>query len=169
MKNIIETNVLPNLGKIEQWAKKGATSKEIAKKLGIAYSTLRKYIKKGEEGDERYKELAESFARGCAVSDDEVEAALFKRACGITAEETRTERVIDKRTGEVTKESIITTQRYFPPDPTSAMFWLTNRRGDKWAYKPKDNAAEEQEESGVVVLAPVMPNPGHPEGGGGDG
>ena len=53
-KSKYETHVLPNLDKITAWAEAGATIKEIAGKLKIAYSTLRKYVDLGQDGDERY-------------------------------------------------------------------------------------------------------------------
>ena len=60
--------------------------------------------------------------------------------------------------------------KFIPPDPTSAMFWLTNRRPDRWKYKPEPVGDDEDEGSGVVMLAPVMENPGPPaqDGGGED-
>ena len=56
-KSKYETHVLPNLDKIIKWAKDGATAKEIAANLHIAYSTFRKYLDEGQEGDERYAAL----------------------------------------------------------------------------------------------------------------
>lgn len=69
-KSKYETHVLPNLERIETWARDGATAKDIAAKLKIAYSTLRKYIDLGQEGDERYTALSEAFAQACAVADE---------------------------------------------------------------------------------------------------
>lgn len=162
-KSKYETHVLPNLDRIETWAKAGATAKDIAAKLKIAYSTLRKYIDLGQEGDGRYMALSEAFARGCEVSDDAIETALFNRAHGIEYEEKTFERVLDKSTG--TYEEVCTKRvtKFIPPDPTSAMFWLTNRRPDRWRYKPEPVEDDESEGSGVVLLSPVMENPGPPD------
>ena len=68
-------------------------------------------------------------------------------------------------------ELVTTTNKVIPPDPTSAMFWLTNRQPGKWSYKPQEEPEEDEDGSGVVVLAPVMENPGPPDqdGGAGDG
>lgn len=158
-----ESHIAPNLEKIEQWAKKGATSKDIAKKLHIGYTTMRNYILAAEGGDERYRGLMDAFARGCQVSDDEIETALFKRARGMEYTERTVERVLNKRTMEY--EEVCTKQvtRYYPPDPTSCMFWLTNRRPDRWQYRRKEQEAETSEGTGVVVIPPVMDNPGPPE------
>jgi hypothetical protein len=170
-KSKYETHVLPNLDKIEAWAKAGATAKDIAAKLKIAYSTLRKYIDLGQDGDERYAALSEAFARGCEVSDDAIETALFDRARGIKYEERTFERVLNKSTGAYEEVCTKRVTKFIPPDPTSAMFWLTNRRPDRWKYKPEPTEDDENEDSGVVLLSPVMENPGPPvtEGGGAGG
>ena len=42
--NKYESHIKPYLLEIEKWAGKGATEKEIAGKLGVSYSTLRKHI-----------------------------------------------------------------------------------------------------------------------------
>lgn len=150
-KNKYETHVLPNLEKITAWAKDGATAKEIASKLKIAYSTFRKYLDEGEKGDERYTALSEAFAQACVVADDEVEAALYKRACGIEYIETKREQKLD-RLGNVV-ELVTTTNKFIPPDPTSAMFWLANRRPGRWSYKP--DGGGEGSEGGVAFLPQV--------------
>lgn len=155
-KSKYETHVLPYLERIAAWAEKGATAKEIAGKLNIAYSTFRKYLDEGRQGDERYAALAAAFAQACEVPDDAVEAALFKRACGIEYTEVRKEEVLDRKTG---RRETLTTKitKYIPPDPTSAMFWLANRRREKWSYKPEGGG--ESEGTGVVELAPVDVEP----------
>lgn len=164
-KNKYETHVLPNLERITAWAREGATAKEIAGKLRIAYSTFRKYLDAGEKGDGRYEALSAAFAQACAVADEQVEAALFRRACGYQYEEVTVEDKLDR-------DGIVHTltkrvKRDIPPDPTSAMFWLANRRPDRWKYKPEAEAGDRDDEGGVVLLTPVMDNPGPPEAGGG--
>ena len=168
-KSKYETHVLPNLERIEKWAKEGATAKDIAAKLKIAYSTLRKYIDLGQDGDGRYTALSDAFARGCEVSDDAIETALFNRAKGIEYEEQTFERGLNKQTGLYEEVCTKRVTKFIPPDPTSAMFWLTNRRPDRWKYKPEPVGDDEDEGSGVVMLAHVMDNPGPPvEDGGGE-
>lgn len=158
MKSKYETHVLPNMEKITAWAREGVTIKDIAKKLRIADSTLRKYLDDGEKGDERYAALSAAFAQSCAVADDKVEHALFDRACGYTA----TERVYETRynadTGEYEDICVKRTDKHIPPDPTSAMFWLTNRRPDRWQYRPQAEQADRESERGVIVIPEVSEN-----------
>lgn len=167
-KSKYESHVLPNLDRIESWARAGATAKDIAKKLNIAYSTLRSYIDAGDKGDQRYVALSEAFARGCVVSDDEIETALFTRARGIEYEEKTFERQLNRETEQYELVCTKSVTKFIPPDPTSAMFWLTNRRPDRWKYKPDPEKQEEEDgETGVVELPAVMENPGPPEEPGG--
>lgn len=163
-KSKYDTHVLPNLDRIAMWAENGATTKAIAAKLKVAYSTFRRYVDEGEKGNEQYKALSAAFARACEVPDDEIETALFNRAKGITYDEC----IYQSIDGE--EVCVKRVRKYIPPDPTSAIFWLTNRRPDKWKAKPecgdrdRDNGA-----NGVVILAPVMDSPGPPKGDEGNG
>ena len=162
-KSKYESHVLPNLDRITAWAKSGATAKDIAKKLKIAYSTFRKYVDDGERGDERYAALSAAFAQACAVSDDDIETALFDRARGITYDEEVFELVKDPETGELVEKRTKRIRKFIPPDPTSAMFWLTNRRPDRWRYRPEPTADDEGGGTGVVELPAVMAVPKPPE------
>ena len=109
-KSKYETHVLPYLDKVETWARAGATAKEIAEKLHIAYSTFRKYLDEGENGDERYTALSVAFVRACEEPDDNVEAALYKRACGFEYVETKREQRLD-RAGNVVELCLLYTSR----------------------------------------------------------
>lgn len=44
-KSKYDTHVEPRLIEVEGWARDGLTDKQIAKNLGIAYSTFREYVK----------------------------------------------------------------------------------------------------------------------------
>lgn len=48
MKNKWDTHIKPYMKEIESWAQQGVPQKEIAAKLGISYTTFRKYIKTDE-------------------------------------------------------------------------------------------------------------------------
>lgn len=155
-KSKYETHVLPNLAKIERWLTLGATGKEVAKKLGLSYDTIREYRRKGEAGEEPYSALSAAFASGCEEPDDEVEVALFNRARGIHYEEKTYKTVLNEVTGEFEEICEKRVTKYIPPDPTSAMFWLTNRRGDRWRYKPAEQSGDDSG-TGVVMIPEVAP------------
>lgn len=44
-----DTHIAPYMTEIESWAMRGASEKEIADKLGVSYSTFRKYVKDKSE------------------------------------------------------------------------------------------------------------------------
>lgn len=164
-----ETHVLPNLENILTWARAGATYKDIAAKLNISYTSLRKYIDQGLGGDERYAALSGAFEAARLVSDEAIETALFQRARGMEYTEVKAGESINRSTGE--REVLTTrTTKFVPPDPTSAIFWLTNRRPERWSHRPTPPTGEDGGETGVVILTPVEAVAGEPpQGGGADG
>lgn len=153
-----ETHVLPNLENITMWAQEGATIKTIAKLLRIDYSTFRRYLSEGEKGSAKYQALYTSFAEAAAIADDDVECALHKRATGYDYSEDTMEWKKDPETGEMKLILTKRVTRHVPPDPTSAMFWLTNRRPKKWNYKPVDQEKNEGK-TGVIQLAAAVTEP----------
>lgn len=131
-RNKYHTHVEPKLLLIEAWARDGLIDEDIAKKLGVAYSTFRKY----RDGHEA---LSAALKRGKEVADVEVENALFKRAIGYRYDEVTKEagKVLDEESGEW-KTVMVETKRVtkeVQPDVTAQIFWLKNRRSDKWRDK----------------------------------
>lgn len=148
-----ETHVLPYLDKIEKWVTEGATAKEVAKKLGVSYSSFRQYLDDGRKGVERYSALSVAFTRAQEIPDDNVEAALYKRACGFEYDETTWEQKLTRDGVVVEVKKVV--RKTVPPDPTSAMFWLTNRRPLVWKYKQTERPEEDDNETGVVLLPEI--------------
>lgn len=103
---------------LEGWARDGLTDEQIAKKMGVNTATLYDWKKK-------YPEISESLKKGKEVIDTIVENALLKRALGYRYDEVTIENGIE--TKRVTKE--------VQPDTTAQIFWLKNRRPDKWRDK----------------------------------
>ena len=64
-----EKVVKPNLFLIAHWVKDGLTDEQIAKRLKIAYSTLREYVKK-------HSELSAVLKKSKEIVDYEVEESL---------------------------------------------------------------------------------------------
>ena len=148
-----ESHVLPFLDRIEKWVVEGATTKEVAKKLGVSYSTFRQYLDDGRKGVERYSALSAAFTRAQEDPDDNVEAALYKRACGFEYEETTWEEKLTRDGIVVEVKKVV--RKTVPPDPTSAMFWLTNRRPLVWKYKQTERPDEDNGETGVAILPEI--------------
>lgn len=109
--------------KVEGWARDGLTDEQIAKNIGISRSTLNVW-------KDRYSDISDALKKGKDVIDRQVENALLKRALGYEYEEVKEkfeDGVITERT--VTKKEVV-------PDTTAQIFWLKNRKPDKWRDKP---------------------------------
>lgn len=109
---------------IEGWARDGLTDEQIAHNMGINPATL--YRWKSE-----YSKICDTLKKGKEVIDIQVENALLKRALGYDYQEERIEK------SEKDGMKIIQTVKHIPPDVTAQIFWLKNRRPDKWRNKPE--------------------------------
>ena len=103
---------------LEGWARDGLTDEQIAHNMGITVKTL--WVWKN-----KYGKLCNALKKGKEVVDTIVENALLKRALGYRYDEVTIEDGIE--TKRVTKE--------VQPDTTAQIFWLKNRRPDKWRDK----------------------------------
>lgn len=127
-KSKYETNVKDKLLLVEAWARNGLTDEQIAKNLGVAYSTFREYAKK-------HSALSAALKRGKEVVDIEVENALLKRALGYKYNEVTKELCKDKETGEETLVVTKVVTKEVVPDTTAQIFWLKNRKPEEWRDK----------------------------------
>ena len=109
---------------LEGWARDGLTDEQIAGNIGINTSTLYDWKNK-------FPKISEALKKGKEVVDIQVENALLKRALGYDFQETR----VEKSDKDGTK--IIQTLKHIPADATAQIFWLKNRRPDKWRDKPE--------------------------------
>ena len=109
---------------LEGWARDGLTDEQIAGNIGINTSTLYDWKNK-------FPKISEALKKGKEVVDIQVENALLKKALGYDFQETR----VEKSDKDGTK--IIQTLKHIPADTTAQIFWLKNRRPDKWRDKPE--------------------------------
>ena len=116
----------------EHMARLGMTDKQMAERLGIAESTFNAWKQK-------HAEFSESLKAGKEEPDNRVERALFERATGYSHPAVKIMSV-----GMVVKEIPYT--EHYPPDATSMIFWLKNRRPEKWRDK------HEVEHSGEIDI-----------------
>ena len=109
--------------KIEGWARDGLTDEQIAVNIGIRAGTL-------YEWKNRFPEFSETLKKGKEVVDRQVENALLKRALGYEYEEVKEK----FEGGELTERTV--TRKEVVADTTAQIFWLKNRKPDKWRDKP---------------------------------
>lgn len=126
-----------NLILLEGWARDGLTDDQIAHNMGIHRDTLNEWKK-------RYSDISDALKKGKEVVDLMVENALLKKALGFSVEEKRIEILPDG-----TKKAVMITKP-IPPDTTAQIFWLKNRRPDKWKDKPVYAEQVEYEDDGLI-------------------
>ncbi len=110
-----------NMALLQKLAEYGHDDEFMAKCCGVTERTWNNWKKK-------HPEFFQSLKDWKAVADDQVVKALFERATGCTCTEER----FGMKNGEPT---IITATKHYPPDPTSMIFWLKNRRPGQWRDK----------------------------------
>ena len=126
--------------RVKGWARDGLNDEQIADKIGICADTLYTWQK-------QYPEFSEAIKEGKAPVDIEVENALLKSALGfrVTVKKPiklKTKRQLkDKGTIEEERVEIVEEEIYVPPQTVAQVFWLKNRRPDKWRDKPADVAS----------------------------
>lgn len=109
---------------LEGWARDGLTDEQIAEKIGCGVRTL-------YDWKNRFPQISQALKKGKEIVDIQVENALLKRALGYDYKEQR----IEKSDKDGTR--IVQTIRHVPADTTAQIFWLKNRRPDKWRDKPE--------------------------------
>lgn len=109
-------------------AEKGVMPNDIAKEMKIDQATMYRWMAE-------YPDFCKSIKASKEVIDDMVEQALAKRALGIIK--------ITERTEDEDGVKVVTKE--LPPDPTSMIFFLKNRRRELWRDK-----WEETEQKPVV-------------------
>ncbi len=116
--------------KLEGWARDGLTDEQIAHNMGIAYSTLKNW-------KDKHVAILAALKKGKEVVDRQVENALLKRALGYEYEEVKEKYEF----GDLTERTV--TKKRVVPDTTAQIFWLKNRKPEKWRDKQEveDNTA----------------------------
>jgi len=99
----------------------GATNKDLAEAFKVTTVTVDAWRKK-------YPVFADAVKRGKNAADENVEKSLYQRATGYSHAEDK----IFQHNGEPV---VVPTTRYYPPDATSLIFWLKNRKPKDWRDK----------------------------------
>lgn len=125
-----------NIVRIEGWARDGWEDRQIAKQLGYNETYFCELKLK-------HPELADALKRGRAPLDIIVETSLYKRAVGMKRLVQTPIKVKDikysesgRKISETERIEIVTTEENIPPDTTSMIFWLKNRKPKLWNIQP---------------------------------
>ena len=112
-----------NLMLLECWARDGYTFEDVANRIGISYSALRKWRKD-------YPEIDKALKAGREIVDYKVENALLKSALGYKTKEVKVTTTI--RHGKVVETIKEVTDKEQAPNVSAAQCWLYNRLPKKW-------------------------------------
>lgn len=104
----------------------GATDVEIADIFGVSETTVNEWKKKHEE-------FSFALKKGKLIADSEVANKLYQRALGYEHADEEIKTVAIPGGGSEIERVSVT--KIYPPDPTSAIFWLKNRQPGKWRDK----------------------------------
>jgi len=99
----------------------GATDLELAEFFEIDVRTLYRW-------KHTQPEFCQAVIAGKDAADDRVERSLYNRAVGYSFD---SEKIFHFQ-GAITRAPFV---EHVPPDPSSALIWLKNRRGEKWRDK----------------------------------
>lgn len=154
-KNKYETDVKPRFSEITEWLESGATERQIAYNLGIAYSTFNKY-------KEEKMELKELIKKGRRSVVTKLRGALIQKALGFDYQESKVvseavELPIEIREhllnsgfteDEISQARIVKTEianKRSLPDVAAINLALKNYDKDNWANDPQMLALRERE------------------------
>jgi len=96
----------------------GLTDQQVAGILGINKDTIYEWKKK-------HPDFSDSIKGWKEFADEKVERSLFERATGYSHPDVH----ITNYQGSIKETDII---KVYPPDPTSMIFWLKNRKPEQW-------------------------------------
>lgn len=139
---------------LEAWARDGLTNEQISHNMGISRETLNQWKNK-------YTDIFDALKKGKEVVDIEVENALCKSAKGFWYQEevvsTKKEVIYSdgKRVKEISEPVVVTLNRFKPSETAAAIFWLKNRKPDKWREK-QDVSIEKNPIEDLTPLAELL-------------
>ncbi|MCT8978665.1 Xaa-His dipeptidase [Clostridium sp. CX1] len=138
----VEDIINSNLNLIESMVEGNKTDKEIAAKLGISYSTFKRYKSSNDE-------LKAVIAEGKDKKNQVVEQALYMNCIGYSYYEevptkVKEEVLAEDGTTILSKErvEVSSVKKYKGPDLAAQKYWLNNKEKTKWRDDPHgvDNA-----------------------------
>lgn len=137
--------------RIEGWARDGLTDEQICRCMRVSVSSF-------SEWKNRFPQLLEALKRGRAPLDIEVENALLKSALGHTVTlkkpiKVKTEKQLAGK-GKIVEEHIETVEEeiYIPPQVVAQIFWLKNRKPERWRDRPQEGAqVDDVQDDGFIA------------------
>jgi len=126
----------------EEMCAAGATDAELADEFGVTVRTIYSWRI-------RYPEFLHAIKTNKPLADDRVERSLFERATGYERDAVKI--FLAKDGTPVT----VTFREHVPPDPTSMIFWLKNRKPTEWRDKTPGDSADNPLHLGLQIISSV--------------
>lgn len=120
----------------------GATDVQLADEFGVSVQTLYNWRSK-------YPEFLEALKGGKEVADALVERSLYERATGYERDSVK---IFLAKDGSVVQ---VPFREYVPPDATSMIFWLKNRKPAEW----RDRHEHTGDGGGPIQIISSIPRP----------
>lgn len=111
---------------VEKLCKLGVTDAEMADFLKVDVATVHRWKKD-------HPEFCDALKRGKTLADAEIGQRLYQRAMGFEHDSEEI-KVVGVGGGVSTIERV-SVRKIYPPDATSLIFWLKNRRPKEWREK----------------------------------
>jgi hypothetical protein len=139
------------------WKSNGRTNAQIAKLMGITYTTLKVWMKESEP-------IKEALETGKEELCDKIAGAMARRSFGYNYEEVKTTIVGDVRKGSKVVENqqtvrIEKTTKHQPPDVGAQIFILTNLDPDNWKNR-RNNDTDITGDVGVQIINDIPKDSG---------
>ena len=139
-----------NLMLLECWTRDGYTFEDVANRIGISYSALRKWRKD-------YPEIDKALKAGREIIDYKVENALLKSALGYKTKEVKVTTTM--RHGKVVETIKEVTDKEQAPNVHAAQCWLYNRLPHKWKnMNSRANILEDMDEDTSIQITVTRPS-----------
>ena len=119
------TLIEKRLDEVEKLAICGLTDKQLGYFFGVSITTITSY-------KDEHPEFLATLKKGKMFADTDVVYSLYKSAQGFEYEEVTKEERLGKD-GDVIGTMTKTTMKYYPPNVTSCIYWLRNRK--QWIDK----------------------------------
>jgi hypothetical protein len=120
----------------------GLTELQMAVSLGVSEKTFNNW-KNNHPG------LLQAIKAGKEIADGQVAASLYQRALGYSHKDVDI-KVID---GRIVKTELI---KHYPPDATSAIFWLKNRQKEQWRDKQEIGLTDKEGNDTVTFYSKLL-------------
>jgi len=117
--------------KLFELAKQGKTHEEMCRITGLSVRTLRRWNAEDFE-------FSSSLKENRALADDMVEASTYRNAIGY-----------DYYEEAISARGVVEVRKHQPPNATSQIFWLKNRRARDW--KDRVEVLNESKETLEIV------------------